>query len=272
MRTVSEWKGTVRRVGERNVLTDSHHRFPLEAHQFPEEEGTLMIYLMSASPGLFNGDKEFISCRLTEGAQLFLTTPSASEMHPSPYDEESLQTQTFFLEPNSVLEYMPEPIIPFKDSNYRATNSVYMSKGSQAMISEIVTAGRVGRDEIFQYKNFSSTFEVYWEDQLQVWDCLKLDPKLNLRGAGLFGEFTHVGTLWVLSEQVTGEHLRHIQNTILADLNSENCYGSASLLQKNGLVIRLLGHNSQALQNVMKTCWNYLRPVLFNMEPFAIRI
>ncbi|TCP21949.1 urease accessory protein [Scopulibacillus darangshiensis] len=271
MRTVSEWKGTISRIGQRNILTDSYHRNPLEGHEFPDEKGPLMIYLMSSSPGLFNGDEEFISCRLTEGAQLFLTTPSPSELRPSPYDEESRQTQTFFLEPGSILEYLPELVIPFKDSNFRGTNSVYMSKGSQAIISEIVTAGRIGRDEIFQYKKFSSTFEVYWENKLQVWDCMNLDPASNLRGAGNFGEYTHVGTLWILSEQVTDEHLNYIQNTILAD-EGINCYGSASLLQTNGLVIRLLGNSAQDLQNVIKKCWDHCRGELFQIRPFDIRI
>lgn len=272
MRTVSEWSGIVSRIGDKNVLTDFRNRLPLEGHEFPEEDGPLMVYLMSTSPGLFNGDKEYIFARLNEGAQLFLTTPSAGEMHPSPYDEESVQTQTFFLEPGSLLEYMPEPVIPFKNSNFRGTNSLYMSKGSQAIVSEIVTAGRVGRDEIFQFKQFSSTFEVFWDNRLEVWDRLKLDPNTNLKSSGNFGNYTHVGTLWVLSEKITTRHLEHIQTNILGDLEQFNCYGSASLLQKNGVVIRLLGYNAQSLQRVMKNCWDYFRPELFNLEAFALRI
>ena len=31
-------------------------------------------------------------------------------------------------------------------------------------------------------------------------------------------------------------------------------YGGASLLQNKGMVIRVLGHSSQTLQKIMKTC------------------
>ncbi|HET7580095.1 MAG TPA: urease accessory protein UreD [Bacillales bacterium] len=272
MRTVSEWSGVISRIGDRNYLADSMRRFPMDVHELPEEEGALVIYLMSASPGLFNGDEEYISCRLTKGAHLHLTTPAANELHPSIYDgEESLQTQTFYLEKDSILEYLPEPMIPFRESNFNGMTSVYMSEGSQAIISEIVTAGRIGRNEIFQYKKYASTFEVYWEDQLEALDRLVLDPKTELTRKGIFGDYTHLGTLWVLSEKVSREHLRRLQTTVLADLKTVDVYGTASLLQKNGLIIRLLGRNAQSLQKVMTACWDDLRGQLFEMNPLVLR-
>lgn len=272
MRTVSEWSGVVSRIGDRHYLADSYRRFPMDVHEFPDEEGgALIVYLMSASPGLFNGDQETISCRLTEGAHLHLTTPAANELHPSIYDEESRQTQTFYLEKDSILEYLPEPLIPFRESNFNGTTSVYMTEGSQAIISDIITAGRVGRNEIFQFKKIDSTFEIYWEDQLEAWDRLVLDPESGLNRKGIFGDYTHLGTLWVLSEKVSAEHLRRLQTTVLADLNDLEVYGAASLLQKNGLIIRLLGYNAQSLQKVMTACWDDLRGQLFEMEPLVLR-
>ena len=67
----------------------------------------------------------------------------------------------------------------------------------------------------------------------------------------------------MLSEQIREEHLQHIQNTILPGIEQHGCYGGASLLQEKGIVIRLLGHTSQDLQKIMKTCWDYFRQELF---------
>lgn len=270
MKVEGLWRGTVSRVGGRNLLIDSVHRFPLDAVPFEGEDNELMLYLMSSSPGLFNGDSQEITCTLTEGAHLFLTDPSATELHPSVTESKSQQIQKLYLGKNSIFEYIPEPVIPFAGTNYSGITSLYMSEGSQAVVGEIVTAGRVGYGEIFQYKCFQTTFEVYWEDQLQVLDCLRLDPATDLTQKGIFNEYTHMGTLWVLSEQVTTEHLHFIQSTIIPEIASQDCYISSSLLQKNGMVIRLLGYSSEILQEVMKTTWDYFRKELFGLEGLEV--
>ena len=230
----------------------------------------MYIYLTSNSPGLFNGDRQDISCRLTDGAHLFLTDASPTELHPSLTKEESRQVQTFQLGKNSKLEYMSEPLIPFKKSNYNGITSIYMTEGAQAIVGEIITAGRVGRNEVFEYQNFKSVFEVFWDDQLQVWDSVCLSPENNLKANGILGDFTHIGTLWVLSEQIRKEHLHHIQNTILSEMEQYDMYGGASLLQTKGMVIRLLGRTSQDLQKVMKTYWDYFRQELFHLHPLDV--
>ena len=158
---------------------------------------------------------------------------------------------------------MPKPLIPFKKSNYNGTTSIYLTEGAQAILGEIITAGRVGRNEVFEYQHFKSIFEVFWDDQLQAWDSVCLSPENNLKANGILGDFTHIGTLWVLSEQIRGEHLHHIQNTILSEIEQHDMYGGASLLQTKGMVIRLLGRTSQDLQKVMKTYLDYFRLELF---------
>ena len=269
MEVKGEWRGIVSLIGERNYLTDSFRQFPLKAVNFQGEDGEMLIYLTSSSPGLFNGDRQDISCRLTDGAHLFLTDASATELHPSLTEEESRQIQTFQLGKNSKFEYMPEPLIPFKRSNYYGTTSIYMTEGAQAIVGEIITAGRVGRNEIFEYQCFKSVFEVFWDDQLQVWDSIRLSPENNVRVNGILADFTHIGTLWVLSERIREEHLHHIQNTILK-IERHDMYGGVSLLQKRGIVIRLLGRTSQDLQKIMKTYWDYFRQELFHLQPLEV--
>ena len=97
---------------------------------------------------------------------------------------------------------MPEPLIPFKESNYEGEMSIHMTKGAQAIIGEIITAGRVGRNEIFEYQCFQSSFKVYWDEQLEVWDSIRLTPESNLKENGVLGDFTHISTLWILSDHI----------------------------------------------------------------------
>lgn len=265
-----EWKGTISLIGEKNYLTDSFRRPPLNVVNSSGEDGESIVYLASSSPGLFNGDQQEISCQLMEGAHLFLADVSATELHPSLTQEECRQNQIFQLGKNSKFEYMPEPLIPFKGSNYVGKMSIYMTEGAQAIVGEMITAGRVGRDEIFEYQCLQSKFEMYWDEQLQVWDSIRLTPESNLKEKGVLGDFTHMSTLWILSEQLKAEHLQYIQNEILKNDELLDEYGGASFLENRGIVIRVLGHSAQNLQKVLKTCWNYFRLELFHLQPLDV--
>lgn len=265
-----EWKGTISVKGQKNYLTDSFRRPPLKVVNFSGVDGEIIVYLASSSPGLFNGDRQEIACLVKEGAHLFLTDASATELHPSLTKKECRQNQIFQLEKNSKFEYMPEPLIPFKESNYEGEMSIHMTKGAQAIIGEIITAGRVGRNEIFEYQCFQSSFKVYWDEQLEVWDSIRLTPESNLKENGVLGDFTHISTLWILSDHIKIEHLEHLQNGILKESEMLDVYGGASLLQNKGMVIRVLGHSSQTLQRIMKTCWDYFRQELFHLHPLDV--
>jgi urease accessory protein len=270
VKETGEWRATASLIDGQTYLTDSLHRLPLKVHQMQGEEGELMVYVTASSPGIFNGDQYTISCRVSEGAHLYLSSLSATELRPSFENEKGRQQQTFHLEKNSTFEYMPEPVIPFKGSNFHGTTSVYLNEGAQAIIGEIITAGRVGMGETFQYQSLTSGFEVFWQDQLLIWDSLRFNPKSGLTGNGILEAFTHAGTLWLLSEQITTGHLHHIQETILSETKKVDCYGGASLLHKNGLVVRLLGNSAESLQQVMKACWDYFRQELIHKQPLVL--
>ena len=61
-----------------------------------------------------------------------------------------------------------------------------------------------------------------------------------------------------------------LQNGILKESEMLDVYGGASLLQNKGMVIRVLGHSSQTLQKIMKTCWDYFRQELFHLQPLEL--
>ena len=98
-----EWKGTISVKGQKNYLTDSFRRPPLKVVNFSGKDGESIVYLSSSSPGLFNGDRQEIACLVKEGAHLFLTDASATELHPSLTKKECRQNQIFQLEKTASL-------------------------------------------------------------------------------------------------------------------------------------------------------------------------
>jgi urease accessory protein len=257
--------------GGRSVLTYSFHQSPLKvAKPFTGEKGELLLYLMDSSPGLFNGDTQEIECVLEKGANLFLTNQSSCKLHPSAVHLDIRQIQRFQLQEGAVLEYFPEPLIPYKDAAYRGETVIHMEAGSHAFIAEVISPGRAGRGELFQYKKIASQFSVYWGDTWTVWDSLLLEPSRLTSPHEMLNGYTHIGTLWVLSEQINNDHVE-LMNRYLVSQDPVTVYAGCSLLPCNGLVIRLLGYSAWKLQSIMKEGWDLIRRELLGKPPLQIR-
>jgi urease accessory protein len=274
------WKATIGGGNGQSRLIRSFHKWPLHISKpFTGKNGELMVYLQDASPGLFNGDVQEVACMLERSARLFLTNPAASKLHPSPAAGPSRQEHVFILQEGAVLEYFPEPLVPFAGASYSGQTEVRMERGAQALIAEILTPGRIGRGELFAYQRIRSQFSVYWGGRLAAWDSLVLEPARWETRFGLFDEYTHLATFWVLSERVTSAHLENIHRlldtfAVTSDGGTgavHDVYAGVSLLPENGLVVRLLGHSVRAVQARIEAVWRLLRPELLGSEPFRVR-
>jgi urease accessory protein len=223
---------------------------------------------MDASPGLFNGDVQEIDCTLEEGAHLFLTNQSSCKLHPSTRDDPSHQIQRFAVKEGALLEYFPEPIVPYAGSSHYGETIIFMETGAEAIIGEIITPGRIGREERFHYTKLSSQFSVYWNGKWTVWDSLCLQPEKWVSMKGIFDQYTHLATLWVLSERVTKDHVDSFRGLLKQE---STAYHGVSLLPANGMVIRLLGNSVWHLQQLLTKCWDLVRQDLLERSVSYIR-
>lgn len=264
------WEGHVEKRNGRSSLMSSSQKAPLKiAKPFARSDRGLTIYLMDASPGLFGGDLQTIICRIGCNSSLYLTNQSSCKIHPSHTQELSLQMQTFYIENGALFEYIPEPIVPYEGSRYEGATTLYMQTGGSAIVGEIITPGRIGRGEFFLFRKFQSTFSVYWDEQCMVWDTLVIEP-MRISNRLIMGTFTHVGTLYVLSEMMNESHVVAIRK-VLDSIAGIDVYAGCSALQKNGMIVRMLGNHAWRLQEVMRECHMHIRKIIFGLEAMDIR-
>lgn len=231
----------------------------------------MSIYLMDASAGLFNGDEQNIECVVEPGASLYLTNQSSSKIHPSLSLSPSRQVQRFRVMAGGLLEYLPEPLVPFRDANYVGDTIVQMEAGAQAFLAEIITPGRVARGEQFAYWLLRSSLSVYWGSRLAAWDTLNLEPRRHSDLAQMLGGYTHIGTLWILSERVAWEHLDLLQGWLWQHTTERDLYGGVSMLQKHGIVVRVLGNSVHRVQAAILSLWPLVRREVFGRDPIVVR-
>ncbi len=271
MNARGSWQGEVRRAGERSVLARSLHQAPLKvAKPFAGPGGEAIVYLMDASPGLFGGDSQDITCTVGCGASAVLTNQSASKLHPSRGGGASRLTQRFCVAAEGVLEYLPEPVIPFADAVHVNDTEVWLADGAQAIIGDVISAGRVKSGEAFAFKRLANRFSVYWNGVLEVRDSLDLQSSRWQDGPDGFADYTHAATLWVLSERVMKEHVVMLQE-LLAVCEDGSVYAGCSLLPCRGLVVRMLGRSGWRLQEELRRCWSAMRREVLGRPTLFLR-
>ncbi|MEB3103367.1 urease accessory protein UreD [Ferviditalea candida] len=233
-----------------------------------EDSDQLYVCIMDASPGMLEGDHYQIEMKLEPESKVFLTNQASTKLHPARH-EGALLNQTFYVDERSLLEYFPEPIVPFASSKTEMNTVFHLGPQAVLFYADIITPGRLHRDEKFLYQSLRMNTEIYREGRLAVWDHFYLEPMIHrYHSTGAFEEYTHLGTFWLCSEH-DGEHLlKRIRELFPA--HSKVLMGT-SLTAERDIHVRMLGHSVWELQSAIREIWKLSRLHLLNSQPLLIR-
>jgi urease accessory protein len=266
-------RATARQVDNHTILTERYHDAPLKITKtfYEEATGRLQLYIMDVSPGLLDGDSYELNLQIEDNAHLIVTNQSFTKVHPTPYQSAEL-IQNLQLGKGAVLEYMPEPTIPYAGSRFKGRIKVDLEEGAALLYADIVTPGRTHRGELFQYNSYSSRFEVYRQQQLIVWDQFLLEPAIHwYQGMGAMEDYTHSCTFWIIADQISQTLLDRIRSILPLPHRDETILAGASFIGSYGIAVRMLGHNVWQLQELVKFIWDECRSILLNMPPCQLR-
>lgn len=255
----------------RTVIKDMFNQVPLKVAKpfyLEPESGEIFIYQMNPAGGMVQGDEYCQEIELAEGSRVFLTTQSAAKIYRTT-DGRASQDNLFILGRDTLLEYFPDPVIPFAGSEFVNETRVYLTKGATAFMAEIVTPGRTKRDEVFLFRSYKSKTRVYWDKELILWDNWRLQPETGeVRALGMFDGYTHYGNLLIFSEKAE-QSLADSLHGVLLDF--AGVLGSASLTVKNGIAVRILGRRTDRLEQAVRACWDVARRELIGLPRPHIR-
>ncbi|MFZ5596876.1 MAG: urease accessory protein UreD [Bacillota bacterium] len=257
--------------GRRSVIRDSLWTAPLKVAKpfYLDNSGEVFIYLMNQSGGMVRGDSYRIEVTLDKGAMAFLTGQSATKIYKTPGGCVN-QRCIFTVGEGGVLEYFPDPVIPFAGSNFRGETEVRLSGGATVFLGEILAPGRLSRGEAFQFSRYYSRTRVYAEGGVPIlWDVLDLEPgRRDYSLPGLYEGYTHLAHLFIFSDEA-GRDLSDELHHFIASF--PGLLGSASLTRRTGVAARILGRGCGELEMVIRGCWNIARQRLTGRPAPAVR-
>lgn len=244
----------------RTYLGDSFHNAPYKVIPYGSKNlhNHLEMIIMSASPGMLEGDELSIDIQVKEKAQLRLYTQSFNKVHPMK-DIGAEQHTTVKLGEESIFHYIPHPVTPYFDSIFKTVNEIQMPKNSTLIWGDIIASGRVGRGESFQFKRLHSLTKVKVEKKLVLYDNQLLSPKEQPISSLLFYEgYTHQATLIYVSPY--GDQLKEELDEILNGQYQEITFGFTSC-GENAVMLRAMGKDGEKLYEWLtamgRLCWEF---------------
>jgi urease accessory protein len=235
----------------KTVVTRQFSQVPLQIQRtlYPEISlpGMAYLYVMSPSGGILQGDRYRTDVLLKNKAVAHMTTQGATKIY-SMNSNSASQIVNITLDENSYLEYIPDQIIPYKNSRYYQKVRLKVHENSTLVYSEILTPGRVAMGESFEYDIcYLRTHCMNQDNKIRFLENTKIEPKKQkLKDFGILGEYSIVGTVYILTRQ---EDVIELENTINENIRDTGTIsvGTSLLPDESGIIIRILGNKTDSV-------------------------
>ena len=272
---MEDWTGVLRLgAEERNGKTVANNVYFQGAYKvmrpiYHDHSGQACYYLLNPGGGYLDGDRYQMKISLEKQAKLTLTTQSATKIYKTPRTH-AYQEVEFNLKEGSYLEYIPDPLIGYQHARYKQKNVITMEKGCTLLYSDIITSGWSPNGEKFSYDMLQLINEVYMENELVVFDHIKLNPATqDINGLGLMEGYSHLGSMIVIDDKANHEFLDRLYQVI--SNHSNVCKIGLSLLPIPGFTVRILANTTQTIENIFTEIHQMMSLEWFNKKPSFLR-
>ena len=203
------------------------------------------VFVLSPSGGVLQGDRYRTDIELKNGAMSHITTQGATRIYKM---NSNYATQMINLNvgKDCYLEFLPEQLIPYKNSRYYQKATFKVNDSATLVYSETIVPGRVAMGELFDYDVCCLKTLCYDDKQeMKFHDNCILEPKKQtMNSLGIFGNRTVLSMMYVVTKKECVEELYEIINQIFKD-NDEIIGGTSILPNNSGLSVRILSNSSE---------------------------
>jgi urease accessory protein len=152
-----------------------------------------MAFVLLANPtgGLLQNDEQRISIAVGPGAKAHATTQSATKVYSMPRGSAS-QWLDLTVADGGYLEYLPDPVIPFRLANLTQSTNLTVSSRGVVIFQEVITPGRVAMGEAFDYTRLAYRLALARPDGHPIYrEAFELTPAtVRQMGLGVLGAAT----------------------------------------------------------------------------------
>ena len=244
-------------VGGQSRLQDLRQQGSYRAI-FPRPKmGAIEAVMINTAGGITGGDRFSTKVTAHNHAKISLTTQAAERIYRAPDATPGSMQTRLEVKSNAQLYWLPQETILFEGSRLRRRLDVDVARESKFLMVEPIVFGRAASGEILHYCALDDTVCVSCEGTPIYVDRIKLngDIALTLKRAAVAD-----GARAMASVVLVDQRAKVLMDGLRALLP---CYGGASLVADNLLVVRLLCSDSFALRSA-------LLPILTHLTQNAV--
>jgi len=249
----------------RTILADLDSRAPFLAQRALHCDDALpdMAWLFMITTGgcVLQGDRLALDVSLAPGARAHVTTQSATKIH-SMDTNYAHQTQSFTLGEGAYLEFLPDPLIPHRQSRFANDTRIVLHPTASLLCSEIVQPGRKHHhpDECFGATLLSlATVASRPGGALLFSEKLVIEPLRNpMRQSGVMDGFDVFGNVILCAPADVADRV-HARIAAEVDLEEGVAFGACRLPNDAGLAYKILGRETAQVRGKVREFWEVAR-------------
>lgn len=259
----------------KTVVKEQYSKVPLFTQRalYLEESIPSMayMYIISPSGGILQGDRYRMDITLRNNAYAHITTQGATRIYRM---EKNYATQivNIIVDDGCYFEFIPDQIIPYRDSRFYQTVNLNIHDNATMMYAEIIVPGRVASGESFEYDIcYMKALAKNQNNVLRFIDVAVLEPKKrSLNVLGILANFGVVGTMYILTKT---KYIAELVTEISSELQKfSNISGGATVLPRDsGILIRILGQVAQDIRIAVYEIIRITRKIILNASFSGIR-
>lgn len=258
--------------GRESYVAEQYYKLPLQVMTpfYQDSDGTVSLYLLNPSGGMLEYDNFLIDVTVSDGAKAHLLTPSANKVYRRKAEGIARQKNRFTVGAGSTLEYLPDEMIPFKDSAFYQETSFYLKRDSRLITWDIMAAGRTARGEIFDFYQYSSYTNIYVENELLMVDRMKVFPAhADISSQLCMKDYLFLATVYAYSEKECTEELAWSMREQLGK-SSDGIIG-ISCPEPGLIVVKVLENHMHLLHDKLRVIWSLLRAGMLQKDIMITR-
>lgn len=252
-----------------------------------DSSGQVSYTVINPGGAFFGGDRYQLDLRVDDGADLLLLTQSASKVYQTPQGP-ALQEMRVEVGPHARFEYLPDPLIVYRDGEYHQNTQVTVHPTSTVVLSEVVTPGWSPTGEKFRFTGLRMRQEIgvittqgivpFVVDQIRV-----VPSELTKQGMGFMEGFSHTGQLILVDPRITEEFVDTLHQLITETEAENSTYSGITLAGREipasdvdghpprCIAVRTLGHSSGAITKLQRILVNEFHSTVLNKPALNLR-
>ena len=259
------------RRGEQTILSRRRFTHPLQALEPVRAcDGSLYLMMLNTSGGLVGGDRLRTTVEIGPEAAAILITASATKAYRTT-GAAAVQETMIAMGRDSILEYLPDHLIPHPGAVVHQSLKVEMAAGSRAIIYDAFSAGRIGRGERWAFRELRTETAIVRDAQPLYINRSRIIPLLQpLTELGWAQDFNYIATIVIVGEADRDWNALSVEiDSALRD--RPRVHGGVSEIRTGGSVVRFMTYRASDLIVTTHTIWDIARHFLLDSKAIDLR-